>query len=234
MILLAIETSTRLLSVALWRDGQVIDRSKDHPNGGSDLILPWVGELLAEAGIGLGQIDGFAFGAGPGGFTGLRLACGIAQGLAYGTDRPVVGIGSLEALAEASGRAAVYACLDARMDEVYCAAYRRDGGSRDDGGLQEVLAPVVCPPTEAPLLAGREWAGVGDGFGAYASALATRLDTVAVIDAQARPMAVAVAALAAPRLQRGEGQPAAQAAPRYVRDKVALTTAERLARGGVR
>lgn len=230
MNLIAIETSTRLLSVALWRDGALLERRQDRPNGGSDLILPWVGEVLAEAGLALGQLDGIAYGAGPGGFTGLRLACGIAQGLAFGADLPVVAVGGLEALALACGAERVYACLDARMNEVYSAAYLLEAGLP-----REVLAPAVTAPDAVPLPPGSGWQGCGDGFAVYAEALRGRLG-VAVAGGQGDllPTAAAVARLAAPRLARGEGVAAALAAPLYVRDKVALTTAERLARGGVR
>lgn len=221
MHLLALETSTRRLSVALWHDREVIERSADSPNGGSALMLPWVRELLAEAGLGLAQIDGIAFGAGPGSFTGLRLAAGCAQGLAFGLDLPVVGVGSLEALALASGEAKVFACVDARMNEVYVAAY--------ENGI-EVLRPAVLPPARVVAPAGDGWVGCGDGFAAYGPLL----PAFARWRPDVFPTATAIARLAAPRFERGEGVRALAATPLYVRDKVALTTAERLARGGLR
>jgi len=230
MNLLALETSTRRLSVALWCDGRLRVCCAEHTHGGSELILPWVGQLLDEEAIGLHQLDGIAFGAGPGGFTGVRLACGIAQGLAFGADLPTIGIGSLEALALEHGPGRVYACLDARMNEVYCAAFEVR-----DGRCHQVLAPVVTPPLQAPLAPGERWIGVGDGFEAYRAALTERLGTtLASVAPGLFPTAAAVARLAAPRLAAGEGIDAAAARPRYVRDKVALTTAERLARGGLR
>ena len=135
MNLLALETSTHRLSVALWRDGACLERAEQVANGGSERLLPWVNELLAEAGISLADLDGIAFGAGPGGFTGLRLACGVAQGLAFGLDLPVIGITTLEALAVMAGERdagieQVFASLDARMNEVYCAAYRKSSRHR--------------------------------------------------------------------------------------------------------
>lgn len=230
MNLLALETSTALLSVALQCKGTLLTRSQLHPNGGSDRILPWVRELLAEAGLALNQLDGIAFGAGPGGFTGIRLSCGIAQGLAYGADLPVVGVCSLEALALESGAARVYACLDARMNEVYAAAYEMQ-----DGVPVPVLAPVVVPPAAAPIPPGDAWVGTGDGFTSYGDALADRLGAAVTPDLpNLLPTASGVLRLAAPRFARGEGVAAALAQPIYVREKVALTTAERLARGGVR
>jgi tRNA threonylcarbamoyladenosine biosynthesis protein TsaB len=181
--------------------------------------LPAAKALLAEHGVALGDLDGIAFGAGPGGFTGLRLAIACAQGLAFGLDRPALGVCTLEALAVASGEARAYACLDARMSEVYVAAYAEG---------REVLAPRVCPPEQAPMPEGDGWVGCGDGFASYPS----RLPGFAATRQDVRPTAAAVACLAAPRFARGEGIDAALVVPRYIRDKVALTTAERLARGG--
>ncbi|MDO8931978.1 MAG: tRNA (adenosine(37)-N6)-threonylcarbamoyltransferase complex dimerization subunit type 1 TsaB [Rhodocyclaceae bacterium] len=225
MNLLALETSTRRLSVALWRDGKLIERAADSLTGGSALVLPWVDELLAEAGMAMAELDGIAFGAGPGSFTGLRLACGIAQGLAFGLDLPVAGVTTLEALALASGEARVFACMDARMNEVYFAAYEVE-----DGQVIERQAPAVAPPEQVVLPAGDDWVGCGDGFASCRAAL----PNPARVRDDVFPTAAAVAALAAPRLARGEGTDAALAMPLYIRDKVALTTAERFARGGVR
>ena len=225
MNLLALETSTRWLSVALWRDGELGERRAESLTGGSGLVLPWVDELLAAADLPLAALDGIAFGAGPGSFTGLRLACGIAQGLAFGLDLPVLGVGTLEALALASGEGRGFACLDARMNEVYCAAYAVDGRR-----VTEMTAPHVVAPALAALPEGPGWVGCGDGFASYGAAL----PQPAVVRANVFPTAAAVAELAAPRLARGAGVAAALAMPLYVRDKVALTTAERLARGGVR
>jgi tRNA threonylcarbamoyladenosine biosynthesis protein TsaB len=219
MHLLALETATHRLSVALWLDSHVLERAADLPNGSSEWLLPNVHALLAEAGIGLRSLDGIAFGAGPGSFTGLRLAAGCAQGLAYGLDLPVIGVGTLEALALASGEPRAYACLDARMNEVYVAAY--------ENGV-EIMAPVVCPPEQAPVPSDEGWLGCGDGFGAYGG----RLPQFSRVRFDLKPTADTVVRLAAPRFARGEGVAAAGAMPIYVRDKVALTTAERLARGG--
>jgi tRNA threonylcarbamoyladenosine biosynthesis protein TsaB len=225
VIVLALETSTRQISVALWQDGQSIHRAADSQTGGSMLVLPWVDELLAEAGIAKSRIEGIAFGAGPGSFTGLRLACGVAQGLAFGLDVPALGVTTLAALALASGEARVFACTDARMNEVYFGAYEVVGRE-----AKEIEAPRVAPPEMVTLPSGEGWVACGDGYAAYAE----RLPMLPRIRADVFPTAAAVAELAAPSLARGEGVDAALAMPLYVRDKVALTTAERLARGGLR
>ena len=229
MHLLAIETATRRLSVALWQDGEWIERAAELPNGGSERLLPWVHELLAEAGLAPAQLDGIAFGAGPGGFTGLRLACGVAQGLAYGLDLSVVPVSTLEALALASGERDVWACLDARMNEVYGAAYRVDGDR-----VTQLMAPVCVPPAVAPAPTFPGGCGVGDGFAAYGALLLARKPDLKGVRADAFPTAAAVLRLAAPRFARGDAVAAALAQPVYVRDKVALTTAERIARGGAK
>lgn len=228
MKLLAFEASTRRLSAALWHEGDVIEKSADVPNGGSEWLLPWTMELLAEAGMGLAKLDGIAFGAGPGGFTGLRLACGVTQGLAFGLDRPVVPVGTLAALALAGGEGRVLACLDARMHEVYVAAYAVTGDE-----VVEVLSPKVGAGETVAVPADDGWRGAGDGFAACGGMLQQRMgERLVAVDAGLFPTAGAVARLAVPVLAHGGGVGAAQALPFYVRDKVAFTTAERLARGG--
>lgn len=229
MKLLAFEAAISRVSVALSCDGVITEKSADVPNGGSERLLPWANELLAEAGLTLEQLDGLAFGAGPGSFTGLRLACGVAQGLAFGLDLPVVPVGTLAALALASGNGKVLACLDARMNEVYVAAYLVAGDS-----VQEVMAPKVGAGETAPLPEDEGWRGAGDGFvTVHGAALRQRMgERLTSFDAGLFPTASAVARLAAPVLACGGGVDAAHALPLYVRDKVALTTAERRARGG--
>ena len=227
-MLLAIETSTHMLSVALATDGGIIERSAYCSTGGSDRVLPWVHEVLAEAGVTLADLDAIAFGAGPGSFTGLRLACAAAQGLAYGAELPVIDIATLEALAFANGPGRVFACLDARMSEVYSAAFEVSAKA-----VVEVLAVTVSPPEFIPLPPGSGWKGCGDGFASYKAVLDQRMQSVLKeINPNVPPLAPAVARLAESRLQRGETIRPADAIPIYVRDKVALTTAERMARGG--
>ena len=228
MKLLALESSTDLFTTALFLDGRIVEHEGARGVSHSEIALPMVRTLLDGQGVALADLDGIAFGAGPGAFTGLRLACSVAQGLAVGAGLPVIGIGSLEALALGAGDGTVYACTDARMNEVYCAAYRVSGES-----VETIIAPAVAAPDNAPLPPGPGWRGCGSGFAAYGEALAVRLGpSIGGIDASARPRAAALLRLAAPRFARGEGIDAALAAPLYVRDKVAMTTRERLAAGG--
>jgi tRNA threonylcarbamoyladenosine biosynthesis protein TsaB len=227
MRLLAFETATRRLSVALWLDGKLLERSADMPNSGSEVLLPWTHELLTEAGLTLKLLDGIAFGAGPGGFTGLRLACGVTQGLAWGLDIPVAPVSTLQALALAAGNGDVWAVLDARMNEVYAAEYRVSGE-----GVEELSPPVCLPPAVLPAPTFSRGSAIGDGFAAYPE-LQSRAAGLTV-HSDGWPTASAVARLGARMFAQGGGVAAIDAQPIYVRDKVALTTAERLARGGVR
>lgn len=231
MNLLAIETATLHLSVALWCDGKILERGEQVAQGGAERLLPWVTQLLAEAELSMKQLDAIAFGSGPGGFTGLRLASGIAQGLACGLDLPVIGVGSLEALAcEASQRNSgytdIFSCLDARMGEVYYAAYRLA-----EGHLTEIIPPAVTSPELLPNLPEADWLGCGDGFDVFPG---LQRDRVKQVLSGVHPTARAVAGLAVSRRDAGLSLDAACAIPLYVRNKVALTTAERLARGGIK
>lgn len=223
--ILALETSSECCRVAILRDGEVAEESVHADSGHSENILPLVRRLLAAAGLGLADLDALAYGSGPGAFTGLRLACSVAQGLAFGANLPVVGIGTLEALAWSAGRPRVYAALDARMNEVYYAAYRIEGAT-----VEEIVAPGVAAPSEAAIPPGRGWLGCGSGFRAYQGALADRLGSILEnVDTTLVPSAGAVARLAAQRMASATDPFSAQ--PAYVRQKVALTTAERLAKG---
>lgn len=226
MNIAAFETSTDWCSVALWRDGEVAAIERRAPNRHSELALPMLERLLAAAGLRPRGLDAVAFGAGPGSFTGLRIACGLAQGLAFAGGLPVIGVSTLEALAEESGADRVVACVDARMHEVYYSALSREGGA-----WRERVGPVCVAPAAAPLPEGTGWTGCGNGFAAYGAALGDALKAcLQRIDLDAKPGAAAVARLAAPRLAAGGGVDAALAAPLYVREKVAMTTAERQSR----
>ena len=209
----AIETSTDWCSVAVWSDGEIAAIERRAGNRHSELALPMLENLLGKNGL-----DAVAFGAGPGAFTGLRIACGLAQGLAFGRGLPVIGISTLEALAQESGATRVVACIDARMREVYYAALEKRAGR-----WHEVVSAQCVAPQSAPRPPGDGWIGVGSGFEVYGKALGGKVE---MTRPGIHPSAVAVAQLAAPRLAAGEGVDAADAAPVYLRDKVALTQEE--------
>ena len=225
MNLVALDTSSEWCTAALWLDGRLRVRQDQAGQRHSELILPMIDALLQEAGMSVRQLDGIAFGAGPGSFTGLRIACGVAQGLAFAAGLPVAAVGTLECLAEASGAARVISALDARMGEVYLAAFERA-----DGAWRSVSDPVLCRPLEAPALAGN-WVGCGGGFVAHGDALAQRYaGQLTGVHAELFPHAREVAAIGARALAHGEGVDPALAAPLYIRNKVALTVGERAAR----
>jgi tRNA threonylcarbamoyladenosine biosynthesis protein TsaB len=222
MRVLAFDTSTEWCSVAVGDGAQWHEHDEHAGQSHSERLLPMVRAVLAEAGWGLSDLDGIAFGAGPGSFTGVRIGCGVAQGLALGADLPVVPVPTLAAIAAASGRARVLACLDARMREVYVAAY-----VQRQGIWSEVAAPAVLAPAAVTLPGEGGWFGAGGGYAAYPD-LGPRLGLVAV-DSSIRPDAAAIGKLALPRLLAGNGVPAADVRPLYVRHRVALTAAERAA-----
>jgi tRNA threonylcarbamoyladenosine biosynthesis protein TsaB len=224
--LLALETSSEWCSCALWLDAGVLCDERNAGQAHSEIILPMIDALLHEAGVDLAGVDGVAFGAGPGSFTGLRIACGVAQGLAFGAGLPVVPVGTLQALAHASGGARCIAAIDARMGEIYHAAYERDGAD-----WHAVHEPSLCRPEAAPPVEGRDWIGVGSGFAAHGEILRARYGQVLRgVQPDHHPHARDIAALGAHDLSRGRGLDPAQAVPIYIRDKVALSVAEREAR----
>lgn len=223
MKLLAFDTSTEYLSLALWRDGETLSRDLLAGQRHSQLILPMLGEILAETGLVLPALDGIAFGAGPGSFTGLRIGCGVAQGLAFGAGLPVIGVSTLLALAQQADAERVIACLDARMGEVYHAAYARSGTD-----WRVMHEPGLYRPQDVPSVEGEGWHGIGSGWAAHGEILNERYaGQVGEVTEQAFPHARDIAALAAKEFTLGNARPAAEAAPTYIRNKVALTMAER-------
>lgn len=227
MLILALETSTEFGSCALFRDGEVMERSCPLGRSHSETLLPLVRELMHEAGQGFSRLDAIAFGVGPGAFTGLRVACGAAQGLAMAHDTPLLPVTSLETMAVQAGSGKVLALLDARMGEIYAGAYLVDGF---DAILQGQIR--VAAPTDIVLPVDQGWTACGNGLVAY-PALAERIVAVnMLLRPDILPLAVTLARIAALRAARGEGSDPALAAPLYIRDKVAKTVAERLNEGG--
>jgi tRNA threonylcarbamoyladenosine biosynthesis protein TsaB len=227
-IILAIETSTETATAALLTGDRLSSRSTSGVHTHSASILPMVQALLHEAGITLAQCDAIAFGIGPGSFTGVRTACGVVQGLAFGADLPVLPVVTLAAMAQAcyehDGARDVLAVLDARMGEVY--RYTEDTPNGPQHGWQTVIAP--CLSVAAQVAPQGTVTACGNGLAVYAEAFAA-LPLVARHPA-IMPAAQQVATLGALALARGEAVPLDEAQPLYLRNKIAFTTAERLAK----
>jgi tRNA threonylcarbamoyladenosine biosynthesis protein TsaB len=220
--LLAFDTSTELLSIALCAGPGTPVREHGGAGGAqaSAALIPAIQALLAQAGLQLADLDAIAFGRGPGSFTGLRTACAVAQGLGFGSGVPVLPIDTLLAVAEdahgRSGATQVVAVLDARMGEVYAAAYQREAG-----GWRNVQAPTLLRPQELAIAPG--WTLAGNALDQFGDRVPVGPRVAAV------PSAAALLRLAPAALARAGGHAAAQALPLYIRDKVAQTTEERAA-----
>lgn len=223
MNFLAFDTSTETLSIAVGT-GEGAPALEHTGAGGaqaSAALIPAVQDLLARAGLALADLDGIAFGRGPGSFTGLRTAAAVAQGLGFGANVPVLAIDTLLAVAEEAhglaGAEQVVAVLDARMDEVYCAAY-----ARREGRWHTERAPVLGRPEDVVVPAG--WVLAGNALELHGERLPAAAARVPCL-----PTARALLRLAPHELAAGGGHAAAQALPLYIRDKVAQTTEERAA-----
>lgn len=224
---LALEASTHRLSLALavgsasWE--QVYEQKHQH----AELMLPAIHTLCAQAGMALSELDGIAYGAGPGAFTGLRIAAGVAKGLALVLGCPLLPVCSLEVLAETAGAAQVWCVMDARMNEVYAAAYLQDPCAAR--GWRVVSAPAVLAPALAvPPASPGPWLLVGDGPAAYPALLQEAGESVLLQPELVAPSALALLRMAQRSWHSGCDQTtAARASLFYVRDKVALTTHER-------
>jgi len=226
MKLLAFETATEACSVALWLDGEVRERFELAPRRHAELSLPWAEQLLADAGIRKAQLDAIAIGRGPGAFTGVRLAIAMAQGIALALDKPIVPVSTLAALALRANGPRVLASIDARMGEIYSAAFElRDG---DAFALSD---EIVAAPVDVQLPDTRnDWYGVGTGFAAAEGLLQQRLaPQLVAVDAGALPHAADIARLAALAFARGEALAPERVEPAYLRNNVALTIAEQQA-----
>lgn len=223
MNILALDTSTEHCSIALSLSGHIISKDILAGQRHSELLLPMLHELLAANNLTLSQFDGIAFGAGPGSFTGLRIACGVAQGLSYATNIPLIGVSTLEALAQKSRDNKIIATLDARMGEIYHAAYINAGNH-----WKTVSKPTVCLPQNAPTLPGDNWVGCGSGFDVYYPEL-SHLYGEQLHDTQLGlyPHASEVAQIAVTKFANSPDILLMDAAPIYIRNKVALKESER-------
>lgn len=217
--LLALDTATEACSVALLHDGKVTSHYEVIPRLHAQRLLPMIKQLLADAGVPLSALDAIAFGRGPGAFTGVRIAIGVVQGLAFALERPVLPVSNLAVLAQRSlrehGANQVAAAIDARMDEVYWGCYRNEQGEMRLAGAEAVL-----PPEQAslPRDATGEWFGAGTGWGSYAGRIPVPLVGQ---EPDMLPHAADLLSLARFAWARGDAMVADQAQPVYLRDKVA-------------
>jgi len=249
MKLLAFETATEACSVALYLDGEIIERHEIAPRLHAEYALPWAEELLAQAGVKRSQLDTIAVSRGPGAFTGVRLAIALAQGIALALHKPVVTVSTLQAIAAAlppplrqQGRAGeglrhhsddpseapqrILAAIDARMGEVYAGAFQRQGDQ-----LIAISTEVVAAPDQVALPDNQgNWHGAGTGFAAADNALQLHLGSQLIeVDATILPHAADVARLAVAAYERGEAVAPERVEPAYLRNNVALTLEEQKA-----
>ncbi|HVK54941.1 MAG TPA: tRNA (adenosine(37)-N6)-threonylcarbamoyltransferase complex dimerization subunit type 1 TsaB [Burkholderiales bacterium] len=223
--ILAIETSTEYLSIALTNGEVVVVRDCVAGQKHSELVLPMIEDVLAEAGVDRTSLHAIAFGVGPGSFTGLRIACGVTQGLAFGLGLPVIAVSTLEAVAEATERDKVVVALDARMGEIYFAAFEREGAE-----WKASTEGCLCKPSDSPQLLGGDWYGAGSGFGVHSEALTACYTSQLIgVDAGVVPHAKTIVQIATRRFHQGKMISAFDAAPVYIRNKVALTIEEQAA-----
>ena len=217
MKLLALDTATEACTVALWLDGNVLERF-EFGSHHAERLLPMIDALLAEAGHVLTQLDAIAFGRGPGSFTGLRIGAGVTQGLAFGADLPVVPVSSLAALAQGVDAAKVLAAFDARMQQIYWGVY-----VRNTNGLMEVRgAEGVSSALAVPVPEGEDWHGAGSGWDVYHVSLQQHLGAcLAGWHRNGMPRARHVAELGVAGFRAGLAISADAALPIYIRDDVA-------------
>lgn len=230
MKLLALDTSTEACSVAVYSDGVTFSAFELTPREHTHKILPMIEQVLAHAKLRLSEVDALVVGRGPGAFTGIRIGIGVAQGLALAVDKPIIPISTLAALAQQvyqqSGATQVLAALDARMNEVYWGQYRVQNGLMQLQGEE-----LVCAAEHAPLPESASWWAVGHGWSVYAGILQARFSgKLEGVNAEHLPAAEFMLPLAVAAWQRSEAVAPELAQPVYLRNKIALTTQERLAR----
>lgn len=217
--LLVIDTSTEACSVALAIDTDFIEISEIIPRQHTHRIMPMITEVLAQADVSVKELDAIAFGRGPGAFTGLRIAAGVVQGLAFGANLPVIPISTLAALAQGAWREFktdyVVSAIDARMNEVYWALYQQQNGLMQLIGSEKISSPSLV--TTDQLFSNIRWLGVGTGC-EYQSQFQL---TIADSYTQRYPSALDMLSLAQDLFARGLVVSAQEAIPVYLRDSVA-------------
>lgn len=225
MQLLAIETATETVSVALSINGEILEQYRHAPRQHAELLLPWVEQILAEAEIGFNSLDAIAFSRGPGSFTSLRIGIGVVQGLAWASELPVIPVSSLAATAQTAfseGVESALVALDARMNEVFTGTFE----ANSNGIMISVDEERVCAPKDVYLPRQANFHGIGIGFERY-DELKDLSEQLLGINADIWPRASSVLTLAKDWLVNNTALPAEQAQPVYLRDKVAKTISER-------
>lgn len=226
MNIVAIDTATEACSVALMSDGEVISRYQVAAKIHAKVLLPMLDELMAEAQIGPQQLDAIAFGRGPGGFTGVRIATAAAQAIALGSDIPAAPVSTLAAIAARAFREGdhrqVAVAIDARMGEVYWGAYQVDTAEPQLVGLES-----VCPPEAVAALAGDRWVAAGTGWQTYPQQLGEASGAKVAEGVDPFPHAVDILGIGVEMIKQNRGVAAELALPVYLRDNVARTEAER-------
>lgn len=229
--ILALDASTELCSVALWQNGNILERVSTAPRSHANRLLPMVEEVLAESGLALKQLDAIAFGAGPGSFTGLRICAGIVQGLAFGANLRVVAVSSLQAMAMAAHRQypqspQVVPAIDARMGEIYWARYELTPSEPETLEHPQVTPVAELDASFLQLLRGADTVGVGSGW----ELLGTSRKLLSQCSTHVWPQAGAIAQLADGAFQRGEHTDAMGAQPVYLRTEISWKKRERIRR----
>ena len=221
MNILSIDTSSQLLSIALLKDDTLIEESYSSDKKHSENIIPLLKNLMDKSDINFSSLSGVTFGAGPGTFTGVRIAAGVAYGIAYAHNLPIVGINNLEAIAKKVDKDVVIPCLDARMGEVYMGAYKKVNGE-----FISIIDCGVFEPSNLPNLKCEEGVIVGSGVFEYKKILIEKYQAQKIIiDENEYPLAGAIAQLGTKRLD--DNFNLKNAAPIYIRNKVAKTISER-------
>ncbi len=226
MNILALDTCTECCSAALLYQGRVFERIEMTQRGHSDLILGMMDDLFKQAEITIAEIDAVAFGRGPGSFTGVRVGVGVAQGIAFARDVPVIPISSLAAVAQGAADALdidkLAVAMDARMGEVYCANYQLENGT-----VRLIDNERVCPPEQFKPENAQQWTGIGTAWSVYDEILAANFEgLLRGVSAEHYPLATSVLKLAEIEAEAGRLLPAEQAMPVYLRDNVAKKKGE--------
>ena len=227
MNILALDTCTESCSAALLYQGELFERIERTQRGHSDLILGMMDELFIQADTGISAVDAVAFGRGPGSFTGVRVGVGVAQGIAFARNIPVMPISSLAAVAQDAADKCeaeyIAVAMDARMGEVYCASYRFI-----DGLVHLIGDERVCPPEQfIPADNNQKWLAVGTGWGVYAKALQQNfIDNLSDVSVEHFPYASQIIKLAQVEIAAGRLLPAEEAMPVYLRNNVAKKKGE--------